>query len=86
MTAGRVAPSLLLCRSCRQFVWPEEKVCSHCQSDLAKAERDYLSALDMARAAAERLEADLNADHLPQPDRQTGARAAMGHRASGSFS
>ena len=86
MTAGRVAATLLLCRSCRQFVWPEEKVCSHCQSDLAKAERDYLSALDMARAAAERLEAVLKADHRLQPDRQTGAAAAMGHSASGSFS
>ncbi len=86
MTAGRVAATLLLCRSCRQFVWPEEKVCSHCQSDLAKAEREYLSALDMARAAAERLEAALNADHRLQPDRQTGAAAAMGHSASGSFS
>lgn len=86
MTAGRVAATLLLCRSCRQFVWPEEKVCSHCQSDLAKAERDYLSALDMARAAAERLEAALKADHRLQPDRQTGAAAAMGHSASGSFS
>ena len=86
MTAGRVAATLLLCRSCRQFVWPEEKVCSHCQSDLAKAEREYLSALDMARAAAERLPAALKADHRLQPDRQTGAAAAMGHSASGSFS
>ncbi|MFZ5702336.1 MULTISPECIES: hypothetical protein [Pseudomonadota] len=86
MTAGRVAATLLLCRSCRQFVWPEEKVCSHCQSDLAKAEREYLSALDMARAAAERLAAALKADHRLQPDRQTGAAAAMGHSASGSFS
>lgn len=86
MTVGRVAPALRLCRFCRQFVWPHEQTCNHCQSDLAQAERDYLTALALARAATARLEAAIDAGLPPGPGEDDGSAVNLALRELGSLS
>jgi predicted amidophosphoribosyltransferase len=51
---GRVAPQLLLCRGCRQFVRHDDELCRFCGGDLAalQAEHDAREAeVDRATAA-----------------------------------
>ncbi len=38
---GRVAPVLDLCRACQQYIYPHERTCPHCGSDVAKAAAVY---------------------------------------------
>lgn len=83
MTIGRVAPALRLCRACRQFIWPDERTCTHCQSDLAQADHDYLTALSMARAATARLEAAIDVGQWPVEGNRSAA--TLGLDRSGSF-
>ncbi|HMG48678.1 MAG TPA: hypothetical protein VK614_14615 [Allosphingosinicella sp.] len=51
---GRIAPQLLLCRGCRQFVRHDDEFCRFCGGDLAalQAEHEAREAeLDRAAAA-----------------------------------
>jgi hypothetical protein len=50
---GRVAPQLILCRGCRQFVRQEDELCPFCGGDLAalQAAHDAREA-EIDRAAA----------------------------------
>jgi uncharacterized protein with PIN domain len=50
---GRVAPRLLLCRGCRQFVRQDEDRCPFCGGDLEALQADHDARVaEMDRAAA----------------------------------
>lgn len=53
---GALPPSLKVCRSCDQYVWPHETVCPHCAADLATVERQYEDAAQRRRALIEHAE------------------------------
>jgi hypothetical protein len=48
---GRAPPRLDLCRGCGQFVWPDTRICPHCQGDVRSLAAAYEKDLDVARRA-----------------------------------
>jgi hypothetical protein len=54
---GRVPPELILCRGCRQFVFPGRADCVFCGGDLAALEMEHEARLADVRRAADALRA-----------------------------
>jgi hypothetical protein len=52
---GRIAPGLILCRGCRQFVVPDRADCRFCGGDLDALEADFQDRMAEVRAAADAL-------------------------------
>ena len=54
---GRLAPPLILCRGCKQFVLPDRPDCRFCGGDLDALEADYQKRQSELRDATEALRA-----------------------------
>ena len=64
---GRIPPELILCRGCRQFVFPGRPDCVFCGGDLEALEAAHEARLAEVRSAADALRAAL-ARHAAAPD------------------
>ena len=64
--SGRIPPKLILCRGCRQFVFPGRPDCVFCGGDLDALETEHEARLAELRRAAHALRAALAA-HNPIP-------------------
>lgn len=54
---GRLAPPLILCRGCRQFVHPDRPDCRFCGGDLDALESEHQRRQAAVREAADALRA-----------------------------
>jgi hypothetical protein len=66
---GRIAPGLLLCRGCRQFVVPDRADCRFCGGDIEALEADYQDRVAEMQAAAEALRLALARRPASNPSR-----------------
>ena len=66
---GRIAPGLLLCRGCRQFVVPDRPDCRFCGGDLEALEADYQDRVAEMQEAAEALRLALARRPTSNPSR-----------------
>jgi hypothetical protein len=62
---GRVPPELILCRGCRQFVFPGRPDCAFCGGDLLELQAGYEAWLAELRSAADALRAAIASHAAP---------------------
>ena len=55
-TPDEPLPKLALCRSCNQYIWPDEEVCPHCDAEVANAAQKYAAEELRRRALMAELE------------------------------
>lgn len=64
---GMAPPELDLCHGCKCHVWPGERDCPHCGTDIAAAQAEHRAAQDRRTALLGRLEALLNQAPVWEP-------------------
>lgn len=67
---GALPPSLSVCRSCDQYVWPHETECPHCAADLAGVQAQYDAAAQRRQALIAQAERVLGLARAAQAETQ----------------